>query len=91
MEVAGLGSPALEKRESVLNSRFIKSRRSGNGQFDRMRGPAISPFEKIGGLYVPKIVKEDPLSTPEDSSPNTKSKNSPNYWIIRSSRKEIIY
>jgi len=91
MEVAGLGSPTVEKRESVLHSRFMKSRRSENSQSDRMRGPAISPFEKVGGLYVPKNVKEDPLSTPEDASPNTESKNSPNYWIIRSSRKEIIY
>jgi hypothetical protein len=82
MEVAGLGSPTVEKRESVLHSRFMKSHRSENSQFDRMRGPTISPFEKIGGLSVPKIAKEDPLSTAEDSSPNTKSKNSPNYWII---------
>ena len=42
MEVAGLGSPNVEKRESVLHSRFMRSRRLENSQSDRTTWPDIN-------------------------------------------------
>ena len=46
MEVAGLGSPNVEKRESVLHSRFMRSRRLENSQSDRTTWPDINRVGK---------------------------------------------
>jgi len=50
MEVAGLGSPTVEKRESVLHSGFMKSRRLENSQSDRTTWPDINRDGKTEGL-----------------------------------------